>query len=285
MNGPRYIFRLDDITPTMDWDRFWATLNLLRRYRVKPLLGVVPDNRDPKLNRHAANPRFWEILRSLRDEERVDVAQHGYQHLLIPKPGAAILRPAHGATTDRSEFAGHTYREQADRLARGRDIMGKHGLQTPFFFAPNHSFDYHTLRALRETGFTGVSDGVALYPYRSEGLTFVPQQMWSPRKMATGVFTVCLHTNEIHPREIGAIRRFLRLPINCTTFSSEIERFRDSAVARATNPIFWGAYTGLRSVRRALSPLKRRSQKSSQNQGSQLQTPLPRVSAGKVAGL
>ncbi len=253
MRGARYIFRLDDITPTMDWDRFWATLSLLQRHRVKPLLGIVPDNRDPKLNRHAANSRFWEIMRSLKEDGIADVAQHGCQHLLSPKPGAALLRRSHGSTTDRSEFAGFTYHEQVARLARGRDIMRKHGIETPFFFAPNHAFDRLTLRALRGTGFTAVSDGVSLYPYRSAGLTFVPQQMWNPQKMATGVFTICLHTNDIRPKDAGVIRRFLRMPVTCSSFSAELERFQDSAISRAINPLFWGAYSGLRSVTRAVS--------------------------------
>jgi hypothetical protein len=41
--------RLDDITPDMDWERFYKFKALLDRYQVKPLIGVVPDNRDPGL--------------------------------------------------------------------------------------------------------------------------------------------------------------------------------------------------------------------------------------------
>ena len=41
--------RLDDITPDMDWERFLKFKALLDRYQVKPLIGVVPDNRDENL--------------------------------------------------------------------------------------------------------------------------------------------------------------------------------------------------------------------------------------------
>ena len=41
--------RLDDITPDMDWERFLKFKALLDRYQVKPLIGVVPQNRDPGL--------------------------------------------------------------------------------------------------------------------------------------------------------------------------------------------------------------------------------------------
>ena len=37
--------RLDDITPDMDWQRFFRFKALLDQYQVKPLIGVVPDNR------------------------------------------------------------------------------------------------------------------------------------------------------------------------------------------------------------------------------------------------
>ena len=41
--------RLDDITPDMDWERFLKFKELLDRYQVKPLIGVVPENRDENL--------------------------------------------------------------------------------------------------------------------------------------------------------------------------------------------------------------------------------------------
>ena len=41
--------RLDDITPDMDWERFLAVKKLLDRYKIKPLIGVIPDNRDENI--------------------------------------------------------------------------------------------------------------------------------------------------------------------------------------------------------------------------------------------
>ena len=38
--------RLDDITPDMDWEGFLRFKALLDRYQVKPLIGVIPQNRD-----------------------------------------------------------------------------------------------------------------------------------------------------------------------------------------------------------------------------------------------
>lgn len=86
MNNARYVFRMDDITPTMDWQRFWALLRLFQRYHVKPLLGVVPDNRDHALDLQDPHPQFWDIINLLVERNSVDVAQHGYQHVLDRQP-------------------------------------------------------------------------------------------------------------------------------------------------------------------------------------------------------
>ena len=42
--------RLDDITPDMDKKSFERFKALLDKYKVKPLIGVVPDNKDPQLS-------------------------------------------------------------------------------------------------------------------------------------------------------------------------------------------------------------------------------------------
>ena len=58
--------RLDDITPDMDWDSFEAFEALCDRFGVCPLLGVVPQNRDPKLTVGKVREDFWEKIRALQ---------------------------------------------------------------------------------------------------------------------------------------------------------------------------------------------------------------------------
>ena len=52
-------FRMDDITPDMDWKSFEAFEQLFERYGCYPLLGIVPDNLDPKLSVDPAREAFW----------------------------------------------------------------------------------------------------------------------------------------------------------------------------------------------------------------------------------
>ena len=51
--------RLDDITPDMDWERFYKFKALLDQYQVKPLIGVVPDNRDELLKGSGSKRVLW----------------------------------------------------------------------------------------------------------------------------------------------------------------------------------------------------------------------------------
>jgi len=52
--------------------------------------------------------------------------------------------------------------------------MNSHGVETDIFFAPAHSYDDNTLRALSNSGFKYVSDGLSSKPYMRYGITLLP---------------------------------------------------------------------------------------------------------------
>lgn len=247
----RYLFRIDDIAPTMDWGRFESLMNLFIKNSVKPLLGIVPDNRDPNLNRQRANPHFWDEMRTLQQSDLVDIAQHGYQHTLVPRPGAALLR-FHCGSRELSEFAGESYHDQVFKISEGKKILHSHGLSTTYWMAPNHSFDQTTLRALSDLGFTAVSDGVSLFPYTACGLVFVPQQTWRPRWMPFGVQTICLHSNTVTPSEVKGLRVFLRRPYAFARFSEMLTGAPETFVSKTADMTFSIAYEFTRQLRGCL---------------------------------
>jgi predicted deacetylase len=255
MMNTKYLFRMDDITPGMDWNRFWALMQLFRRHDIKPLLGVVPDNRDPNLERCPHYPRFWETLRGLVESDAVDIAQHGYQHTLTHRPHASILGSSVGVRKEVSEFAGDPFYDQDFRICEGRRILQHHGISTSYWMAPNHSYDNTTLRALHHNGFTAISDGIALFPFSSDGLTFVPQTSWRPRWMPLGVHTICLHTNEITPQHVKELRVFLRRPFQFTRFSSVATQTSLSSAHAAANHSYQLAYKAIWAARRARSQM------------------------------
>lgn len=194
-------FRLDDITPDMDWNRFYRVKAIFNKYNVKPLLGVVPDNRDPSLKKEPAKPEFWEVIKSL-GESGWEISMHGTYH--IYETGSSGLLGLKKA----SEFAGLPYRVQLDKIQRGQAILKSHGISTTIFMAPGHTYDKRTLRALRKSGFTCVSDGYMDVPCRYKGLLFIPCRRSSP-ELSTGMDTICLHCNELTEEDFRELTDFL----------------------------------------------------------------------------
>ena len=44
MTKNKYFFvRFDDICPTMDWEQFGRAAELMDKYDIKPLIGVIPE--------------------------------------------------------------------------------------------------------------------------------------------------------------------------------------------------------------------------------------------------
>lgn len=194
-------FRLDDITPDMDWDKFYRVKAIFNKYDVKPLIGVVPDNRDPELKKGQLRPDFWEVVKSLK-KSGWSVAMHGTRHIYETKhSGMFGLKKA-------SEFAGLPYRVQYDKLEEGMEILKKNGITTDIFMAPGHTFDKKTLKALKKLGFNYVSDGYMDVPCRYKGLTFIPCRRSEPG-LSTGMDTICLHPNELEEGDYRELTNFL----------------------------------------------------------------------------
>lgn len=161
--------RLDDITPDMDWQRFLAFKALLDRYQVKPLIGIVPDNRDENLkgSQDMAPADFWSYIREL-EQEGWSIALHGCCHTYTTKCSGMF------PLNHFSEFAGVPYEEQKSMLEKGKNILAEHGIFTDIFMAPAHSYDRNTLKALKETGFCRMTDGFGNMPYMWGNMIFYP---------------------------------------------------------------------------------------------------------------
>lgn len=190
--------RMDDITPDMDWAKFLRFKELCDLYQVKPLIGVVPDNQDTML--HIEEPRadFWEYLHALQKEGWC-IAQHGCTHIYSThKKGCFPLNSL-------SEYAGICYEDQYDSLRKGQQILKEHHIDTDIFMAPAHSYDYNTLKALKELGFHKVTDGFGSQPYQWQGLTFYPisfKQSSSLKKEA-GYTTFVIHANTMNDKDFA----------------------------------------------------------------------------------
>lgn len=211
----RIAIRMDDITPDMDWERFFQVKAILDQYQVKPLIGVVPDNYDENLicrctgkqQEQAPNSvkptDYWQYIRELKQQGWI-IAMHGYRHIYGTKKGGLF------PLNDFSELAGLPYEIQHKMLADGKRILEEKGIFTDIFMAPAHAYDQNTLKVLREIGFTGITDGFGRQPYRWKGLTFYPIsfQMSHSLKRKKGTTTLVLHAGTMNEQDRERIRGY-----------------------------------------------------------------------------
>ena len=139
-----YFIRLDDACPFMDIMKWQRMEDILDRYGVKPMVGIIPANADPKTMVEPENPLFWDKAKAW-DKKRWAIALHGYDHCYISDEGMKGLNPM----WSRSEFAGVLLEKQREKIRKGVNILREHGLEARYFFAPSHTFDENTLQALK----------------------------------------------------------------------------------------------------------------------------------------
>lgn len=204
-------FRIDDVSPYMDWHNFRRVAELFISRGVMPLMGVIPDNQDPALLKLPYNGSGWAELRALKNRGWL-VAQHGYQHVYTTQ-NAGLL-----SINSYSEFAGVPMAHQLTMLRRGQEILAGEDLASQIFMAPAHSYDDATLEALLAADFRTVTDGYGLFAYRRNGLTFIPCQSSKPHKLPLGIMTVCLHPNTMTPAEIDGLGQWIdtNKPLVCS---------------------------------------------------------------------
>lgn len=181
------MIRLDDITPDMDWEKFFRVKEILDRHQIFPLIGVVPDNQDSNLHKQDSRADFWEKICSLQNDGW-SIAQHGTSHCYKTQDGGILgINPF-------SEFAGLPYEEQLYKVLYGKRILEKNQVFTNVFMAPGHTYDRNTLKALKECGFLAITDGLCSKPYWEEGILCIPCRL-REFKTPSGIDTICLHTN------------------------------------------------------------------------------------------
>jgi predicted deacetylase len=176
---------------------------LIEEFRLQPILAVIPDNQDSKLELSPPDPEFWTKMRKL-EAAGATIALHGYHHLCKSR-GDALL-PLHHMT----EFAGVAEETQRQWIRTGLGILRSQGLNPKIWVAPRHGFDTATLNALRKEGVRLLSDGFARVPCLRGGITWIPQQLWGPVEKSKGLWTICIHSNSAHSSELDRLRAFLR---------------------------------------------------------------------------
>lgn len=202
----KYLIRLDDACPTMNCQLWGKMEDLLDKYGVKPMVGVIPDNEDPQQMIDTPDEMFWSNVKAWQKKGWA-IALHGYNHCYTSSGGLKGLNPM----WVRSEFSGLSLEVQKNKIREGVAILKSKGLDVKYFFAPSHTFDENTLVALKaESDIRIISDTVATRPYRYKEFVFVPQFSGSCREMKMkGLFTFCLHPNTMNDEAFENTEKFL----------------------------------------------------------------------------
>ena len=215
----QYLLRFDDLCPTIPPARWEQFRKLVEEFRICPILAVVPDNQDPDLECASPDPSFWADLRSM-EAAGAAIAVHGYRHLCQSR--AKGLLNLHRKT----EFAGVDIKTQRDWIRDGFAILRGQGLNPRLWVAPRHGFDGNTLRVLRDMGVEHISDGFARIPFRRHGITWIPQQLWSPFRQARGLWTICIHPYAAPSSDVERLRSFLlKYGAQFTSFDRVLKEF------------------------------------------------------------
>lgn len=199
----KYILRLDDAAERMDIAKWNRVEILLDKYNIKPLVGVIPNCQDPMMKEYPIDSSFWNKVNEWKNKGWI-IALHGYNHVYCTNKGG--INPVN----NRSEFAGVPLEQQKEKVREGVKIFCKNGHNPQVFFAPSHTFDENTIKALKEeSNIRIISDTVANKSYQQYGMTFVPQQSGQVRKLPFHLVTFCYHPNTMKEQDFFLLESFL----------------------------------------------------------------------------
>lgn len=183
----KYIIRIDDACPTMDRERWLLFEQIFDELGIKPIVAVIPDNKDPKQHLSPDKGDFWETVNRWK-EKGWEIALHGYDHVYITQEAGLV------PMNQKSEFAGLPLEKQEEKIRSGIEIFRNHGLSPRVWVAPSHTFDMSTIEALkRHSAITVISDGISFRPFQRYGFTWLPLQLWKVRRIPMGLYTICYH--------------------------------------------------------------------------------------------
>ena len=74
------LIRLDDIAENMNWDLMKKSELLFEKYEIKPILGVIPNNKDSKLLSYPKKNYFWDQIR-IWQNKGWEISMHGFTHV------------------------------------------------------------------------------------------------------------------------------------------------------------------------------------------------------------
>ena len=221
------LIRLDDIAENMNWDLMEKSELLFEEYGIKPVLGVIPNNKDNELLSYSKKNNFWEQVRDWRDKGW-EIAMHGYTHVY----DKICKNEDYFNYGGGSEFCGHTLETQISRIKNGLQKFKNEKIKIRSFFAPNHTYDKNTFIALKNFRINEVIDGYGLMPYIENDIKFIPQLFYKVFALPFGIQTLQIHLNYWEQKDFDNFEKFIK------KHSNKIITY-DQAIAKTNNSFFY----------------------------------------------
>jgi len=227
------LIRLDDIAECMNWNLMNKCETLFNKFSIKPLLGVIPNNQDKDLLKQPENSEFWNKVRGWQNQGW-EIAMHGYTHIYDSETKKKDYFNYGGS----SEFCGHTFDEQFQRLKQGLKKFENENINIRSFFAPNHTYDENTFLALKKLGIKNIIDGYGLFPYIENGINFTPQLFYENIMLPFGIQSTQIHLNFWNEEDFSKFEKFIeKYKKNIKNYDQVLEKTSNSPISMASKSL------------------------------------------------
>ena len=227
----KILLRFDDIAENMNWHLMDKFEELFDKYNIKPLMGVIPNNKDVDLKSFPKRENFWQIVKNWQSKGW-EISMHGYDHLYLRDTNKKDYFNYGG----KSEFYGESLAAQSQKIRLGLEIFRKNEIKIRTFFAPNHTYDYNTFIALKNSGIFEVIDGYGLKPYTENKIKFTPQLFYKLFFLPFGLQTTQIHLNELTEKDFENFKNFVEKKYkNIVTYDEALNLLSDKIIDRILN--------------------------------------------------
>ena len=221
------LIRLDDIAENMNWDLMQKLELLFEKYEIKPVLGVIPENKDNELLAYPKKDNFWDQVKIWRNKGW-EIAMHGYTHVY----DKTCQNDDYFNYGGGSEFSGHSLEIQMLRIKNGLKKFDDEKIKIRTFFAPNHTYDKNTFIALKSSGINEVVDGYGLMPYIENDIKFIPQLFYKVFLLPFGIQSTQIHLNKWDQKDFDNFKNFIEKN------TKKIITY-DQAISKTNNSLFY----------------------------------------------
>jgi len=200
-----FLVRIDDVTENMNWEMMNRCEKLFDKYNIRPLLGVIPFNKDKELLKFKKKDNFWSKVLEWQNKGW-EISMHGCEH----KYSIDTHKKDYFSYGGMSEFFNLPYNMQKEKIIDGLNLFKKKNINVKSFFAPNHTYDKNTFRALKDSGIETVVDGYGLIPYSKYGLQFIPQLFYKLTFLPFGIQSSQIHLNDWTEKDFFQFEKFIK---------------------------------------------------------------------------